>query len=407
MNIRTILHAMILLVIALCLGFGMGSVAYSQIEISQVYGGSDQTNAACQYDFIELINNGSTPVNLLTGFLVVHKDGSANPWNVYALPADISMPAKTYYLVRCVKGGSSGFTISTFDADLPNIDVPAAGVVAVFDHDPSPVTGCPTTYLDKVGYANSGCAETASFPGGTDDSLAVARKVNGDVVQETNNNSVDFTQVLPNPHNSQSQPLPVQLVSVKATTLAQSGVRIDWSTASEIDNFGFYVERAPAGLASFAVLDGSFQAGHGTTLTAHNYSYTDVTAIAGTSYQYRIKQVDLDGTSHYSEPVSVESGLTAVGASNRVAQEFTLKQNYPNPFNPSTMIEFTVKQTGTTTLRVYNTLGQQVAELFNETAQAGIQYALRFDGATLSSGLYFARLESSGQVAMVKMTLLK
>ena len=96
-----------------------------------------------------------------------------------------------------------------------------------------------------------------------------------------------------------------------------------WSTVSETRNYGFYVQRDAVDIA--------FIAGHGTTLQQHTYSYTDH-PLPG-QYQYRLKQVDLDGTTTFSE------GITVVVSAPR---EFTLAQNYPNPFNPSTKISFTL-----------------------------------------------------------------
>jgi len=79
--------------------------------------------------------------------------------------------------------------------------------------------------------------------------------------------------------------------------------------------------------------------------------------------------------------------------------QFLLHQNYPNPFNPTTTIEFSVPQQASATLKVYNTLGQEVATLLNgEILEEGIRY-VEFDGGSLSSGIYFYRLtlETAGE----------
>jgi len=86
---------------------------------------------------------------------------------------------------------------------------------------------------------------------------------------------------------------------------------------------------------------------------------------------------------------------------------FQLMQNYPNPFNPVTTISFTVAKQGLTTLKVFNTLGQEVAVLFHGNANAGASYSVLFKGEGLASGLYFSVLESGGQWAIRKMVLLK
>jgi hypothetical protein len=407
MNGRVVRCGSILSALVLTLFIAASALAQAQIKISQVYGGSDGTNPAFNYDFIELVNNSPDSVaTLATGFLLVHQNGT-NPWGIYQLPPDFSMPPKTYYLIRCHKGGSTGADVPAGDLEEPTIDVPAGGVVAVFSSDPGTLNGCPTSYVDKVGYNNQGCAETASFPFGTGDSTAVARKVVDGSVVDNNDNSQDFELRFPNPHNGLDPPLPVQLARVSAAYVSATSIKVDWATVSEIDNFGFFVERKGPADAEFAVLPGSFRAGHGTSLDAHSYTFTDGTALPATTYEYRIKQVDLNGDVTYSEPVAVGKVSTAAPSTQTVAKVFQLKQNYPNPFNPETTVEFSVEKSAPTTLEVFNALGQNVATLFNEVAQPGIRYVMRFNGANLASGIYFCRLASGPNSLMVKMTLIR
>ncbi|HTY00464.1 MAG TPA: T9SS type A sorting domain-containing protein [Bacteroidota bacterium] len=85
---------------------------------------------------------------------------------------------------------------------------------------------------------------------------------------------------------------------------------------------------------------------------------------------------------------------------------FELKQNYPNPFNPSTVISFTIPKAGNVSLKVYNTLGEEVATLMNgyKTAQS---FDVKFDGARLASGVYFYTLRFEDQSISKKMVLMK
>jgi hypothetical protein len=119
---------------------------------------------------------------------------------------------------------------------------------------------------------------------------------------------------------------------------------------------------------------------------------------------YRLKQVDLDGTIHYTDPVQVHV-LTSVKETAPIA--FALKQNYPNPFNPSTEIKFSVQATGRATLALYNLLGQQVATLFDGIAEAGQYYKLTLNAENLSSGMYFYRLQSGMRSELKKLTVLR
>jgi hypothetical protein len=101
------------------------------------------------------------------------------------------------------------------------------------------------------------------------------------------------------------------------------------------------------------------------------------------------------------------SGTTSVVAPfSNIAMDYRLEQNYPNPFNPSTMISFALPQPGLTTLKVYNILGQEVTTLLNGFEKSGVHQVL-FDAATLSSGVYFYKLQSGNFVQSKKMVLLK
>lgn len=198
-------------------------------------------------------------------------------------------------------------------------------------------------------------------------------------------------------------PLPVQLASFTGTSVNPTSVRLNWTTVSETNNYGFYVQRKRTTEVSWAELPNNFVAGHGTTLEPHDYSFID-SAVAGGTWQYRLRQVDLNGQQHLSDPIQVALSPTSVGNSEKPL-EFTLEQNYPNPFNPSTTIAFTVPQSGPVTLKVYNLLGQEVATLLNEEIVAGT-YTIQYD-ARLASGVYVYRLQSGNHVATQQMTLVK
>lgn len=84
-------------------------------------------------------------------------------------------------------------------------------------------------------------------------------------------------------------------------------------------------------------------------------------------------------------------------------QEFILEQNYPNPFNPATTINFQLPSFSTVSLKVYNVLGQEVADLLNGELNAS-RYEIAFDASKLSSGIYYYRLTAvdskTGQLLM-------
>ena len=203
-------------------------------------------------------------------------------------------------------------------------------------------------------------------------------------------------------NNLNTSPLPVQLASFAVTPAQTNGsVLVKWSTASETNNYGFEVQKAPDTSNAFRTIPNSFVAGHGTTVDAHSYTFTDATVQAGLWY-YRLKQTDLDGTVHYSEKVSASS-VTSV-KDRPLPTAFALDQNYPNPFNPSTTIEFALPKDAHVTLDVYNVIGQRVASLVNEVRAAGY-HTVQFNAGQLASGLYIYRI-AAGDVTMVKKMML-
>ncbi len=197
--------------------------------------------------------------------------------------------------------------------------------------------------------------------------------------------------------------VPIQLASFTAAVVNNHTVRLDWRTISEVNNYGFEVERAIGSPTGFVVITTSIIPGHGTTNEPRNYTFTDNNAPSGRLY-YRLKQIDLDGTINYTEPISVDV-LTGVGE-NVLPTEFSLKQNYPNPFNPSTKIEFSIAKAGFVSLKVYDILGREAATIVNERLNQG-NYTKTFSGEGLSSGVYWYKLTSSSFSQTKKFVLSK
>jgi photosystem II stability/assembly factor-like uncharacterized protein len=104
---------------------------------------------------------------------------------------------------------------------------------------------------------------------------------------------------------------------------------------------------------------------------------------------------------HYHENITNIENNNA-----QVPDKFILSQNYPNPFNPFTTIDYSIPESGNVSLKVYNTLGEEIANLVNEYQQPGI-YKVNFNAADLSSGIYFYRLNVNNYSSVKKMILLK
>ncbi len=102
----------------------------------------------------------------------------------------------------------------------------------------------------------------------------------------------------------------------------------------------------------------------------------------------------------------VNSGVSVKKEDLGVPQKYELLQNYPNPFNPTTVINFSIPKSGLVTLKVYNVLGQEVAELVNDVKPAG-NYEVTFDASDLTSGMYIYTITSGNFSSTKKMMLLK
>jgi hypothetical protein len=197
-----------------------------------------------------------------------------------------------------------------------------------------------------------------------------------------------------------ADPLPVELTSFSALVVG-TNVNLDWQTATELNNYGFGVERKIISNEQLTIDNWNktgFVEGSGTSNRPKEYSFTDKNISTG-KYSYRLKQIDRDGKFEYSQSVEVTVG--------QAPKEFALEQNYPNPFNPTTTIGFTLQVSGFTSLKVYDAIGREVVTLVNENLEAGIYHRQIFDASKLSSGIYLAKLQSGDNILLKKMLLIK
>ena len=185
---------------------------------------------------------------------------------------------------------------------------------------------------------------------------------------------------------------PVELVSFTGR-IKNEEVELNWNTATEVNNYGFEVERSTD---KFSWNNIGFVAGNGNSNSPKYYSFVDKYVPDGTIY-YRLKQEDVDGKFEYSSILELN---------HKVSSEVSLSQNYPNPFNPVSTIEYSIPSTGLVSLKVYDVLGREVATLVNKKQNAGKHY-VNFNGASLASGIYFYVLTTNNFVLSKKMNLLK
>ncbi|MDP2303952.1 MAG: T9SS type A sorting domain-containing protein [Ignavibacteria bacterium] len=209
--------------------------------------------------------------------------------------------------------------------------------------------------------------------------------------------------------NQNGDPLPVELTSFSAL-LINKEVKLNWQTATEINNYGFEIERSEnrsqksEGNNTEQVWETiGFVEGNGNSNSPKEYSFTDASAMLSTSSSssfgaskliYRLKQIDTDGKYEYSNEIEVDfDGLPS---------QFSLEQNYPNPFNPSTKIKYVIPVVETghapslrVALKIFDALGNEVATLVNEVKEPGF-YEIDWNANGLSSGVYYYRLTASG-----------
>jgi hypothetical protein len=177
-------------------------------------------------------------------------------------------------------------------------------------------------------------------------------------------------------------PLPVEM-SAFTSLVSGRNVMLEWTTTTELNNARFEVERS---INNEWTKVGEV-AGNGTTVSQRSYSYFDRGLNTGT-YNYRLKQIDYNGSFEYHNL----SNEIVIG----VPSQFELAQNYPNPFNPSTNINYSIPFDGRVSLTIYDVSGKEVTKLVNSIQTAGY-YSMPFNASGLSSGIYYYRIDVSGQ----------
>jgi tartrate-resistant acid phosphatase type 5 len=195
-----------------------------------------------------------------------------------------------------------------------------------------------------------------------------------------------------------TSPTPVELTAFSAKLISNFTVQLSWSTATEVNNYGFDVERSSESSGWQKI---GFVAGAGNSNSPKEYSFTDNPS-GGTSFSYRLKQIDVGGVFKYYDPVSIS--LAAL-------DEPQLLQNNPNPFNPSTAIKFYIPNASNVTIKIYNILGREIKTLIDEQTAAGYHVVYwngkNGRGEVVSSGIYLYRLTAGEFSQAKKMNMLK
>ncbi|MFB6230535.1 MAG: T9SS type A sorting domain-containing protein [Salinibacter sp.] len=241
---------------------------------------------------------------------------------------------------------------------------------------------------------NGGPSKTITFT--PDTSVSASNKLVATATGDAGNTS-EFSGV--------SSQLPVELAFFEAARSGRRAVRLTWQTASEQGSAGFEVQRRVEDATGAGQKEDSWvqvgyvesKASGGTTTEDKSYEYVATGLPVGT-HQFRLKQVDLDGSSSLTDPVSVDI---------RMQEAVSLKAPAPNPASGTATVSFAVKERAETTIRLYNSLGQRVRAVYEGTPQTGERQTARIDVGGLPSGTYFLRLRAGDQTRTQRLTVVR
>ena len=371
---------------------------------------------------------GQHDLDVKTAFLIGYASYNNTPFtgevilysNTLQLSFDYAVANDYDLIIRSTSGLSTGLRLAP---DYPTVELvmPAGSntFTQVFFGDvitsPVVITGAgvdsnltgyklefygidPVTELNYSSFSNGYIAGQLAFISNTlnvsfDSARALAR------VKGSENGVLDFYNGFGEiqPQNIIIDPLPVELTSFNAKVIGKN-ILLIWQTATEINNYGFEVERMSNVKCqkSEQWTKLGFVDGNGNSNSPKDYLFEDKNPAGSGEIKYRLKQIDNNGQFKYSDMVGVYYSLN----------DFQLFQNYPNPFNNSTTISWQQPTSEFISLKVYDVLGNEVTTLLNENMEGG-KHIINFDASNLSSGIYIYKLQSIDFTQNKKITLLK
>ncbi len=188
--------------------------------------------------------------------------------------------------------------------------------------------------------------------------------------------------------SSSDNALPVELVSFTAVT-DYGKLILEWSTASEINNEGFFIYRSQNQNGPFLQrVNHAMIPGQGNTNTSTQYEFVDKNVEAEVTYYYKLQSRDFDGTVH-------DYGKVVSASVLKLPERFELAQNFPNPFNPSTNIKFSIAQPARVSLVIYDVLGRKIKTIFQDHRfEPGVYTDYSWDARNatnqkVSNGIYY------------------
>lgn len=219
-------------------------------------------------------------------------------------------------------------------------------------------------------------------------------------INNFNNNTNKYGHKLSDPI------LPVTLLYFEGFAV-NDRILLRWGTATELNNYGFDIERTKLHPIHWEVI--GFEFGHGNSNSPKHYTFWDTTVVDTSIYVYRLKQINTDGTFEYSDTIHVNFHVTKVEYDilEHIPENFHLSQNYPNPFNPETTIEFVVIYPSEVRIKIFDLYGREINSLLDEYLPAG-KYSIKFKPShNLASGVYVYNMFVSNFTASKKMIYIR
>ena len=200
----------------------------------------------------------------------------------------------------------------------------------------------------------------------------------------------------------EDNPLPIFLSSFTASRTG-SGIHLEWTVESEIENAGFIIEKSWSSengpftkIASYEYMEEL--KGRGNVSNRKTYSFFDRDILSDQTYFYRLADVSTNGVVTYHGTICVST--------SKVIVDFELQQNYPNPFNPLTTVTYSIPVDDLVKIKIYDLLGKEIAILVNEFQKAG-KYSVNFNAGDLAGGFYFCTLKAGNLTATRRILLIE
>lgn len=349
---------------------------YMPSEVAVAAGASDRVTigAAGVYTFpntgVQITFGTNTP----NGEIVVSRLETEKPHGWGSIGADVD---NEYFVVK-------NYGTATFD---PLVDLTFNRLSYVSSVDVGVPQGSSPLQLYKRADNAFGSTWGSSF-GGADNATAGS---NAMISYNATNNVTSFSQIVL-ANSGPNSDLPVELMRFDAQRLNADKVQLNWSTATEINNKGFYVERMLDTEDEFEAV--AYLEGQGNTVLVTNYQVIDDNSYTGIAY-YRLRQVDFDGTVTYSEIKAVEG--VAITSKNHYIDVSI----YPNPIYKDLNVRFNKLPKGVKTAQVeIRNLNGQLMQSFSAAVQS--YKVLDIEVNNLTPAMYVLSIELDNKQSIIQ-----